>query len=123
VRVERGATSTIELELLRGADLAGRVVDANGAPLAGVQLMALSSSENQFNEHQVNQRSVMSAADGSFRIRAVSPPTVQLKGSHAVSVRLDVDGLWEGISTLRRARRSKANLRGDGRERLGQGRD
>lgn len=55
------------LRLVRPAVLAGRVVDAAGAPVAGAEVSAYSRGEGEYDEPDASPRT-WSGADGSFRL-------------------------------------------------------
>lgn len=91
--VEPGVARTVEINLCQGVNLSGHIVDSGGAPLAGVRVAATSSLDNQFVK-----RTAVSTGDGSFRLRALPPPSTLLTAALAghVKVQLALEDLADG---------------------------
>ena len=105
-----GETHEVELALVRGARLTGRVERADGAPLKGVGINAR-TEDVDYNEGWTGFVSATSKDDGSFDLRGVAPGTVTLQASHSdhLDASLELGTLADG------------NLRQDLVLRLGEG--
>lgn len=71
----------ISIVLERGAGIAGRVVDAEGKPVAEARVVAISASE-PFPVVDARRDGVLTGADGGFQIPAVAAGTWRLTASH-----------------------------------------
>lgn len=82
VQLEPGQTKSIELSLLRGAFLSGRVVGA-GKPVAGarvdVRSTAIAFEATSFGSPPRSSRQTTTAADGTFRFEGLLPGRVRLE--------------------------------------------
>ena len=86
----------ISIVLERGASIAGRVLDPEGKPVAEARVVATSASE-PFPVVDPRRDGVLTGADGTFQIPAVSAGTWRLTASHAAhgpatSAPITVDG-------------------------------
>jgi protocatechuate 3,4-dioxygenase beta subunit len=85
----------VSLALARGAGIAGKVVDANGAAVAGARVHATSVTE-PFPVSDPRRDGVTTGADGAFVLPAVAAGTWRLTATHAAGVvesaPLTVDG-------------------------------
>jgi protocatechuate 3,4-dioxygenase beta subunit len=86
----------VSLALARGAAIAGKVVDDNGAPVAGARVHATSVTD-PFPVSDPRRDGVTSGADGTFAMPAIAPGTWRLTATHdrgvADSAPLTVDGV------------------------------
>ncbi len=75
IQVAPGETRALELELLRGVTIEGRVVDEHGAPLSEVQIQA--NSQNRVLG-LYDWRHATTAEGGTFRMQGLGPGDVTL---------------------------------------------
>lgn len=110
VRTIAGATTECELRLTRGLELRGRVVDAQGAPVAMAMVLGLAEGEGPQWHSEVR-----TAADGSFALANCPPErSFQLQVRAAGFEPFGRDGVGVGAPlelTLQRAAVAAATVR------------
>lgn len=75
--VPAGAATVMDLEVRRGVELAGRVVDETGAPLSSVEVEATAEVQDGSTTHY-RRRSAKTEPDGAFSLAGLSPGAVTL---------------------------------------------
>ncbi|MFT5286023.1 MAG: protocatechuate 3,4-dioxygenase beta subunit [Planctomycetota bacterium] len=74
-----GEEFELEIELVRGSRLSGRVEDKSGQPLFGARLfVSTTDSEVEFKRTQLMSREGRSRGDGSFDLYGIAPGEVRL---------------------------------------------
>jgi protocatechuate 3,4-dioxygenase beta subunit len=76
VAVDAGQTETLDVPLVRGATLAGRVVSEEGAPIEGAAIQVSRGGEDEFRafvRRMEGEDAVRSGRDGSFRATRLAP--------------------------------------------------
>lgn len=101
--LERGRTHTIEIPLVVGGSLSGRVLDTEGRPVANASILAKRRGE-LFGVNARRVREVRSDADGRFRLEGVEPGELVVRASAPGYLESD------GSSLVLRDRESRADL-------------
>jgi len=77
-----GEIREVACELTRGGRLTGRVYDGDGAPLAGVQLEATSTSSPAEGVSRIIAVEAQSSEGGGFDLRGIAPGVVIVEAAH-----------------------------------------
>ncbi len=112
-----GEELELEINLVRGAHLSGRVENPSGKPLLGARLVVMNSSDDvAFERTKLATRESLSRGDGSFDLYGVAPGEVRLTAEldgyrKPIRKKLELEPGAEETDILFKMRRGRA-LRG-----------